>query len=214
MGVRNRPALRQCLWRGRKLDEIQGLHTISPTIVDCPPRCPIFYGKRGSHTMRISPCDNSGLSSANDTPICEPTDEVHPATKPNKDWWDSNEAEQHKEDDEIDRETRENSLHLLRPTNKRYRPSARERSFRRRGTKRHRFSSPISSNLGTDTGEESDYSIYRPSKAHDVSRPRPASSYPINPNGNASEDRKMEDVGERSRMAVIYEQQSWITYLS
>lgn len=32
--------------------------------------------------------------------------------------------------------------------------------------KRHRFSSPLSSDLEPVTGEESDYSSYTPSKAH------------------------------------------------
>ena len=110
---------------------------------------------------------------------------------------------------ENDGETRENSLPLLRQAKRRYRPSAREKSFRRGGTKRHHFSSPFSSELETDTGDESDYSMYTPSKAHDVSKSRPASSCPISFNGDTSEDSKMEIAGERFGMAVIYEQQRW-----
>ena len=209
MVVRLRSALRQYLWRARILGEIQGLHAIYPTITNCPPRHSIFFGKRVNHTTRVSTYDNSELLTANDRPICEPIDESPPPTKPDEDWRDRNEVEQHKEDDETDQETRENSLPLLRPTKKRHRPSAREKSFRKRGTKRHRFSSPFSSDLETDTGEESDYSIYTPSKGHDVFKIRPASSQSISLNGDASEDSKMETAGERSETAVIYEQQSW-----
>ena len=209
MVVRLRSALRQYLWRARMLGEIQGLHAIYPTITNCPPRHSIFCGKRVNHTTRVSPYDNSGLLTANDRPICEPIDEGPPPTKPDEDWRDRNEVEQHKEDDETDQETRENSLPLLRPTKKRHRPSAREKSFRKRGTKRHRFSSPFSSDLETDTGEESDYSIYKPSKAHDVFKIRPASSRSISLEEDATKYDKMKVAGERSRMAIIYEQQSW-----
>ncbi|CAF9941279.1 MAG: hypothetical protein HETSPECPRED_003040 [Heterodermia speciosa] len=185
------------------------LSTPSISMASSDTRRSIFCGKRVNHTTRVSPYDNSGLLTANDRSICEPIDEGPLPTKPDKDWRDRNEVEQHKEDDETDQETRENSLPLLRPTKKRHRPSAREKSFRKRGTKRHRFSSPFSSDLETDTGEESDYSIYKPSKAHDVFKIRPASSRSISPEEDATKYDKMEVAGERSRMAIIYEQQSW-----
>ena len=180
-----------------------------PTRFDCPPRFLIFYRTRENFTARVSPCDNSGMSSADDSPICEPTDEGLQATNPNKDWWDSNEAEQDREDDENDREIYENSPPLPRLAKKRYRPSTREKSFRRHGTKRHRFSSPFSSELEVDTSEESDHSIYTPSKVPDVSKFRSASSSPISLNRDASQGNKMKIVGEQSGMAVIYKQQSW-----
>ena len=208
MVVRIRPALCQCLWRARMLGEIQGLHAIYPPIANCPPRCSIFYGERENHTTRVSPCDDGGMCLADDKPTCEPADEGPPATKPNVDWCDR-EAEQHKKDGESDGEIHENSLPLLYSTKKRYRSLAHGKSFRKRCMKRHRFSSPFSSNLETDTGEESDYSIYEPSKAHDVFKIRPASSQSISLEEDATKYDKMEVAGERSRMAVIYEQQSW-----
>ena len=209
MGVRTRQALRQCPWRARRLGETQGLHTIYLTIIDRLPSCPIFYRKRGNHTTRVSPHDNSGLSLAGDTPTCEPIDEGPPVTKPKEDWCNSREAEQHEEDDKSDWEAHKNSLPLLQSTKKRYRSLAHEKSFRQRGIKRHRFSSPFSSDLETETGEESDYSIYTPSKGHDVFKLRPASSKSISREEDTIEYDKIEIAGKRSRMAVIYEQQSW-----
>ena len=208
MVVRMRSALRQCLWRALTLGEIQGLHAIYPTTINCPARCSIFYGERETHTTRVSPCDDSGMSSADDKPTCEPSDDGSPATKPNGDWCDT-ESEQRKKDDESDSEIHENSLPSLHSTKKRYRSLAHEKSFRKRGMKRHRFSSPFSSDLETDTGEESDYSIYTLSKGHDVFKLRSAFSQSISSEEGTTEYEKMKVAGELSRMAVIYEQQSW-----
>ena len=207
--VRLRLLLHQCLWQVRSPGEIQGLYMIYPTLIDCLSRFPALYRKRRIRTARVSSCENSGVSSANDTPTCEPPDEGLSAINPNEDWWDSSEVEQHKECEETSREIQENSLPSLRPAKRRYRPSAHNKPFRRRGTKRHRFSSPFSSDLEIDTGEESDHSTYTSSKAHDSSKSRPRPSYPISLNGDASEGGKMEIANERSGMAVIYEQQSW-----
>ena len=178
-------------------------------MIDCPPRFPIFYSTRGNLTTKVSLRDNNGMSSADDTPTCELTDEGFPATKPNEDWQDTNDAEQYREDDETNREIHENSPLLLRSAKKRYPPSTREKSFWRRGTKRHRFSSPFSSELEADTGEESDCSIYTPFKVPDVSKSRSATSFLIGLNRDASQGSKMKIAGEQSGMAVIYKQQSW-----
>ena len=148
------------------------------------------------------------MSSANDTPAYEPTDKGPSVTNRNEYWWDSNRIEQRKECKETNRITQENSLPSLRPVKRKYRPSAHKKPFRRCSTKRHRFSSPFSSELEIITGEESDHSIYTPSKVHDASKSRPP-SYPISLDGDASEAGKMEIASEQSGMAVIYEQQSW-----
>ncbi|CAF9940034.1 MAG: hypothetical protein HETSPECPRED_002140, partial [Heterodermia speciosa] len=169
----------------------------------------IFCEKRVNHTTRVSSYDNSRLLTANDKSICELIDEGPSLIKLDKDWRDRNEVDQREKNSETDQKTRENSLLLLRPTKKRHRPSAREKSFRKRDTKRHRFSSPFSSDLEIDTGEESNYSIYKSSKAHDVFKIRPAFSRSINLEKNAIKYDKMKIAGERFRIIIIYEQQSW-----
>ena len=57
------------------------------------------------------------------------------------------------------------------------------------------------------TGDESDISSYTSSRPHYPSRPRPTSSDSTGFVGDTCDDGMMEAVGERSRMAVIYEQQ-------
>lgn len=141
------------------------------------------------------------MSSVDDTSIDQPIDEDFSATK-------LNEAEARKEDEETGRDNDENSPSLLHPTKKRGRPAACEKSFRRRGMRRHRFSSPFSSDLEIETNEDSDYSNYTPSKAHNILKPRLASSRSIDLEKDTNDD-KIEFADERSRMTVIFEQQSW-----
>ena len=79
----------------------------------------------------------------------------------------------------------------------------------KRCIKRCRSSLPLSADEDTATGDESDVSNYTSSRPHRPSRPRPTSSDSTGFKGDTCDDGKMKAVGERSRMAVIYEQQSW-----
>lgn len=98
---------------------------------------------------------------------------------------------------------------LLRSTKKRPLSSAKEKRRVKRRVKRHRFSSPFSSDEETVTGDESDISSYIYSRPHHLLRPRLTSADSTGFEGDTCDDGQMEAVGERSRMTVIYEQQSW-----
>lgn len=160
-------------------------------------------------TTKSPPARGHGAaSSADDIPGCKPTDAGPSAAKPNEDRWHDTEAEADG-DDELGRDNNENNRPFLRSMKKRYRSTACEKSTEKRGVKRYRFSSPLSSDQGIETGEKSDHSSHEPCEAHSVSKAQPASSYSIGLEGGRSDDSKMAFAGERSRMAVIYEQQSW-----
>ena len=98
---------------------------------------------------------------------------------------------------------------LLRFTKKRPLSSAKKKCRVKRRVKRHRFSSPFSSDEDTATGDESNISSYIFSKPHCLSRPRLTSSDSTGFEGDTCDDGQMKTVGERSRMTVVYEQQSW-----
>ena len=98
---------------------------------------------------------------------------------------------------------------LLGSTKKRPLSSAKEKRRVKRRVKRHRFSSPFSSDEDTATGDESDISSYISSRPHRLTRPWPTSSHSPGFEGDICDDGQIEAVGERSRMTVIYEQQSW-----
>ena len=132
-----------------------------------------------------------------------------------EDQWDPQEAETGHEEDKKE-ETESNGERddgdkppLLGSTKKRPLSSAKEKSGVKRCVKRRRFSSPFSSDEDTATGDESDISSYTSSRPHRPSKLRPTSSDSTGFEGDTCDDGKMEAVGERSRMAVIYEQQSW-----
>lgn len=180
------------------------------TLTDCLPRCSTFYEESETYIPRVFPSrGNGGVFSANDTSICEPTNEGHPATKKStEDWWDKEEAEAHEEDDEINEGIDENSPPRLRSTKKRCRSTACESSFRKRDMKRHHFSSSLISNLKIETSDESNYSKYTSSKTHDVLKFRLVAFYSSSLKRDISDNDKMKIVNERSRMTIIYEQQS------
>lgn len=113
------------------------------------------------------------------------------------------------EEEESDRDNEENNMPLLHLTKRKRRPIVCEKSPRKRGTKRHRFSLPFSSDQESETGVESDCSNYVPSKAHRFSESRPAFSHSTGFERDTSDNGEMEFAGEPLRMAVIYEQQSW-----
>lgn len=98
---------------------------------------------------------------------------------------------------------------LLRSVKKRPLSSVKEERRVKRRVKRHRFSSPLSSDEDTATGDESDISSYTSSRFHRPSKSQPTSSDSIGFEGDTCDGSKMKAVGERSCMAVIYEQQSW-----
>ncbi|KAK3170880.1 hypothetical protein OEA41_002964 [Lepraria neglecta] len=72
-----------------------------------------------------------------------------------------------------------------------------------------RFSSWLSSDEETETGDESDSSSYTPSELHHVSTPRPNSSRSTGVEGDTSSDGKMKLTDGQSQMVVAYKQQSW-----
>ncbi len=72
-----------------------------------------------------------------------------------------------------------------------------------RRIERGRFSLPTFSDKGTEIGDALDNSSYT---SYHAPTPRLTST---GPEGGTSNNRKMEIAGGRSRMAVIYEQQSW-----
>ncbi len=74
--------------------------------------------------------------------------------------------------------------------------------------KRRRFSTRPSSDEEPETGDESDYSRCIPSQTHHISNPQLPSCL-TSLRSDTSDDRAMDLAGGRSRMAVIYEQQSW-----
>lgn len=94
------------------------------------------------------------------------------------------EADQ-KEEKERHSDSHKKLTRLLRSRKKRSLPTAGEKPERRRHTKRPRFSSPLSSNEGIETGNWSDFSELTPSKT---------------PRSN---------LWPASRMTVIYERQRW-----
>ena len=100
-------------------------------------------------------------------------------------------------------------LYCYVPQRKGLLSSAKGKRRVKRRVRRRRFSSPFASDEDTATGDESDISSYTSSRPHRPSRPRPTSSDSTGSEGESCDDGKMEAVSERSRMAVIYEQQSW-----
>ena len=137
------------------------------------------------------------------------------AGEDNEDQWDRQEAEagdednkrEREEDMEDDGERADSDTSLLLFAKKMPLSFAKEKPRVKRRLKRRRFSSPLSSDEKSATGDESDISSYRSSRPHHCSNSRLTSSHLIGFGGDTSD--KMESVGERSRMAIIYEQQSW-----
>ena len=140
MRIKIRSTLRRCLWRVRKLNKIQRFHTICLTIIDRLFKFSIFYENKKNYITKVF-YDNNELFLTNDTSTCELIKKRFSIIKLNKNWRNNNEAKQHKKNDEIDRETRQNNQTLLRFTKKKYRSFAREKFVRKRDTKRYRFSS-------------------------------------------------------------------------
>jgi len=146
------------------------------------------------------------------------------AVKGKKGRWDDKEAEaDNVEEEEEEEEEREgpnddsdvNKTPLLRSTKKRFLSIVGRRAPLERRIKRRRFSSPLSSDEKTETGDESDISTYAPSKPHHISTRRPTASHLTGLKEDPGNDSTMEMVSKRSnrgpasRMAVIYEQQCW-----
>ena len=130
-----------------------------------------------------------------------------PAGEDREDRWNLKEVEAGREDDENEETEgnggRDDGDTPLLPHSTKKRPLSSSKG------KRRRFSSPFTSDEDTATGDESDISSYTSSRPHRPSRPRPTSSDSIGFEKDTCDDGKMEPGGERSRMAVIYEQQSW-----
>ena len=87
--------------------------------------------------------------------------------------------------------------------------SAKEQCRVKRRVKRHRFSSPFTSDEDTLMGDEPYINSHTTSRPHHPSRSRPTSSDLTGLEGDTCDHGKKEAVGKRSRMVVIYEQQSW-----
>ena len=75
----------------------------------------------------------------------------------------------------------------------------------RRRTKRHRFSSPLSSTEGAETDNETDTLNCASPKVFNTPKPRST----INPITSSVADPAMTSCDQSSPMMVVYEQQSW-----
>ena len=107
---------------------------------------------------------------------------------------------------------------LIRRTTKRRRSAAEKKFSLKRRIKRHRFSSPFSSDGGDETGFESDISSYAPVESYRISNFASASSLlPLSlgrerePKSNKKREStdRIHRQHSLSRTAVIYEQQCW-----
>ena len=121
---------------------------------------------------------------------------------------DDKEAEIVDEEEGYSGDSKGDTLSYLHPTKKRSLYGVGEKPRKKRRTKRHLFSSRLSSDAETGTGDESDISSYTPSKSCHISKPRPT-SHLIGLQGDASNNGVKDLVGRGSQMAVIYEQQTW-----
>ncbi|KAI4157880.1 MAG: hypothetical protein LQ342_007947 [Letrouitia transgressa] len=95
-----------------------------------------------------------------------------------------------------------------RPIRKR-RPTAVEKASLQRATKRHRFSSPLISDETEETEDDSDVSIYAPTKPYRTISPRSTGLW-----GGISDHKELKISSQSkwpraSQTAVIYEQQGW-----
>jgi hypothetical protein len=207
VGTKVRPALQRLLWRAHKLDGTQDLHSMIQTLTDCRFRRPTLPEKREYHAPNTPlPRRNGLVSSTHDTPTCESTDggrkDIEPdltAGKAKGDWWDD-------EEEEPDGDNDENNPLLLRPTKQQCRSTAGKKSSQKRGTKRRRFSSPLSFNEEAKMGDELNIGSYTPSRPHHLSNPRSPSFHSTGFEGDTINDGRMGFAGGQSWMVVICEQ--------
>jgi len=139
--------------------------------------------------------------------------------KGKKGRWDDKEAEADNVEEEEEREglndgSDMNKTPLLRSKKKRFQSIVGRRAPFECRIKRRRFSSPLSSDEKTETGDESDISTYTPPKPHHISTRRPTASHLTGLKGDPGNDSTIMVSGQSkrgptSRMAVIYEQQCW-----
>ncbi len=139
------------------------------------------------------------------SPISQP---VRPreAGKAKGDRWDDKEAEADDEEEEPDGDNDENNPLLLGPTKQQCRSTAGKKSSQKRGTKRRRFSSPLSSNEEAEMGDELNIGSYTSSRPHHPSNPRSPSSHTTGFEGDTESDGRMGFAGGQSWMVVICEQ--------
>ena len=122
---------------------------------------------------------------------------------------DDKEAEMADKEEGFGGDSERDILPYLHPTKKRSLCRVGEKPHEKHRIKRHPFSSRLSSDAETGTGDESDISSYTPLKTRHISKSRPISSHLTSLEGDTSDDGAMDLAGGRSRMTVIYEQQSW-----
>ena len=133
-----------------------------------------------------------------------------------EDQWDFQETKTNHEKDKKE-ETKSNDERndddkssLLNFTKKRSLSFVKKKSDVKRCVKRRRFSSFFSSNENIATRNESNINSYTSFRSHRFSKSRLISSDSIDFEKDTCDDDKMKIVNERSRMIVIYEQQSWV----
>ena len=155
-------------------------------------------------------------TSKHDRPMCEFEGGQHKSLTPDpssdddaRGQQDDKEAEIADEEEGFGGNSEWDTLLYLDPTKKRSLCRVKEKPHKKRGIKRHPFSSRLYLDAETGTGDKSDISSYTPSKPHHISKPRPTSSHLTSLQGDISDDGAMDLVGGGSQMAVIYEQQSW-----
>ena len=189
-----------------------------------PARSSILHRKNEISPLHITPLRcNSYLSSPAHTQIHESTAEV--CHDSGDDLSGSGDERAHRDDkaskvgDEggaLQGDNNDMSA-LIRRTIKRRRSAAEKKLPLKRRIKRHRFSSPFSSD-GDETGSESDISSYAPVESYRISNLASASSLLPLSLGREREpksNKKRESTDRiyrqhsHSRTAVIYEQQCW-----
>ena len=146
---------------------------------------------------------------------CRDIKSARSAGKDKGDKWEDKKAEPEPDVEvELDRDGNKSKTSLLPSTKKRGRSTAGERPPPQRRTKRHRFSSPLSSDDETESDNESVISRCTPSRPYHISTPRPTSSCLSRSKADISNS-KIELAGSQlsrrpiPKMTVIYERQSW-----
>lgn len=174
--------------------------------------------KKNKHSASKPPLlhRNTIVSSKHDKPMCAFEDRNHKSLTPDpsandntRGQQDNKEAEIADEEEGFGGDSERDTLPYLYPTKKRSLCRVGVKPHEKRPIKYYPFSSRLSSDAETGTGDESDISSYTPTKSRHISKPRPISSHLTSLEGDTSDDGAINLAGRRSRMTVIYEQQSW-----
>ncbi len=230
---RARSPAHRLLRPAQRLGRTQNLHSMIPTLTDRRSRCSSVHEKNAHPTYDASASNLPNSKPTTNTahfnaprPHCNTLLssrvgahkdlKLAPLTRGSKrDRWDDRDTEAADKRGGSDVDGDKKTTPLMRSTKKRCLSAVGEEPLSKRRIKSRRFSSPFSSDEETKTGDESDISSYAPSKPHHALVPRPTPSRSTGLEGDTSDDGPMGLAGGRSdrrppsRMAVVYQQQSW-----